>query len=62
MCMRKLNINTEQFSSCVLFFLTVIMVFTYNDRLPLKVDVVDAHHLVGREGNNKKTLSTHGEF
>lgn len=31
--------------------------FTHNDRLPLKVDVVDAHHLVGRKGNDIITVS-----
>lgn len=36
--------------------------FTHNDGLPLKVDVVDAHHLVGREGNINKTMSVRGEF
>lgn len=53
--MRKFNINTEQLSRSVTVML--LHYFTHNDRLPLKVDVVDAYHLVGREGNNKKTLS-----
>lgn len=27
---------------------------THNDRLPLEVDVVDAHHLLGRKSNGTK--------
>lgn len=30
---------------------------THNDRLPLEVDVVDAHHLVGRKSNDRITTS-----
>lgn len=30
-------------------------VCTHDHRFPLKVDVVDAHHLVGRKGNNTTT-------
>lgn len=30
---------------------------THNDRLPLEVDVVDAHRLVGRESNHRMTRS-----
>lgn len=31
-----------------------VHLFTHNDRLSLKVDVVDAHHLMGREAMNNK--------
>lgn len=33
---------------------------TYDDRLPLEVDVVDAHHLVGRKSSDTtKQLTFH---
>lgn len=46
--------NSEQMSHCV------CECCTYDDRLPLEVDVVDAHHLVGRKSSDTtKQLAFH---
>lgn len=46
----------------ILFFFFYIFGFklyfsTHNNRLPLEVDVVDTHHLVGRKSNHRITTS-----
>lgn len=41
----------------VLYFLVYCNCCTHDDRLPLEVDVVDAHHLVGRKSSDRKIKS-----
>lgn len=44
---------SNKYRRLVMFLFCYTNCITYNDRLPLEVDVVDAHHLVGRKRSDR---------